>query len=149
MTNASKSWKPGETASVDSNILIYAAAEDAGDKTRTARKLLRELGLRRGMLAVQALGEFFVNAVRKYGVDPDAAANVIDLWQSAFTIVGARSTELVNGIRLSRRFELQFWDALLIATVAKNGARVLFSEDLQHGQTIDGVLILNPFDPVS
>jgi predicted nucleic acid-binding protein len=145
MENAWRSWRLGETASVDSNILIYAGAEDAGDKTQTARKLLRELGLRHGVVAVQALGEFFVNAVRRYRINLDDALHAIVLWQSAFTTIAAQPAALVHAIRLVRRFDLQFWDAMLIATLAENGVRVLFSEDLQDGQTIDGVLIINPF----
>jgi predicted nucleic acid-binding protein len=40
---------------------------------------------------------------------------------------------------------LSFWDALIVVTAAKCGATVLYTEDLNHGQEILGVRIVNPF----
>ena len=145
MKNAWPSWRPGEIASVDSNILIYASAQDAGEKTPIARQLLRDLGLRSGMVSVQTLGEFFVTAVRKYKVSSADALNAIVLWQNAFTIIGSQSSVLVHAINIVDRYDLQFWDAMLLSAVKEAGANVLFSEDLQGGQIIDGVRIINPF----
>jgi predicted nucleic acid-binding protein len=146
MKNAWLNWKTGEIASVDTNILVYAAAEPGGAKTDQARWLLRELGARQGLISVQSLGEFFVVATRKYRVQLDAASRVIELWQNAFPTVAASPAALNRAIRIVDGFGLQFWDALLIATVAEKGVTVLFSEDMQNGQIINGVHIINPFD---
>jgi predicted nucleic acid-binding protein len=107
--------------------------------------LLRELGARHGLISVQALGEFFFVATRKYRVQLDAAARVIGLWQNAFPTVAASPAALNRAIRIMNSFGLQFWDALLVATVAEKGVTVLFSEDIQNGQIINGVRIINPF----
>jgi predicted nucleic acid-binding protein len=44
--------------------------------------------------------------------------------------------------RLSRT---SFWDALIIHAARLAGAAVLYSEDLQHGSSLAGVPVVNPF----
>lgn len=145
MKSVWSSWKRAETASADTNILIYAVAQDAGERTEVARILIRELALSRGVLILQALGEFYFNVTKKFKVDSAHAATWVEDWQAAFTIVHAVPATLRRGILLMPRYRLQFWDALLLATAAEQKVSVLFSEDFQDGQVIDGVRIINPF----
>lgn len=139
------SWKSGEIASVDSNILIYAASQGADGKSAVCRDLLRELAKRQAILGLQSLAEFYSVSTRKYKVDPDFAASLVRDWQSAYRVVASTTASLNNAMRATHSSRLHFWDAFLIVTVASHGATVLFSEDLQHEQTIDGVRIINPF----
>jgi predicted nucleic acid-binding protein len=83
----------------------------------------------------------------KYGVQLDTVSGVIELWQNAFPTVPASPAALNRAIRIVNGFGLQFWDALLVATVAEKGVTVLFSEDMQDGQIVNGVRIVNPFGP--
>lgn len=54
--------------------------------------------------------------------------------------------ELILGaIDLCRLHELSFWDALVVRSASAAGCGRLLSEDMQDGQTIDGVRIENPF----
>jgi predicted nucleic acid-binding protein len=46
---------------------------------------------------------------------------------------------------LEERYRLSFWDALILVAAKKAGAETLLSEDLSHGQRIDGVTVENPF----
>ena len=46
---------------------------------------------------------------------------------------------------LEQRHSLSFWDALIVVVAARSGAERIISEDLQHGRTIGGVRIENPF----
>ena len=48
-------------------------------------------------------------------------------------------------IELSARATLSFWDALVIVAAARSGAKRIYTEDLQDGQTILGVEVVNPF----
>ena len=52
---------------------------------------------------------------------------------------------VLSAVRRSREFALSFWDALIVEAALKAGADRLFTEDLQHGQIIDGLRIENPF----
>jgi hypothetical protein len=45
------------------------------------------------------------------------------------------------------RYSFSWWDSLVIAAGLETGAGILLSEDLQHGQTISGMRVLNPFHP--
>jgi predicted nucleic acid-binding protein len=145
MKSAWPSWKRAETASADTNILIYAVAQDAGERTAVARSLMRELALWRGVLTLQSLGEFYFNVTKKFKVDSARAATWVEDWQAAFTIAHAVPATLGRGIFLAQHYRLPFWDALLVATAAERKVSVLFSEDFQDGQVIDGVRIINPF----
>ncbi|HET6756107.1 MAG TPA: PIN domain-containing protein [Burkholderiales bacterium] len=145
MKSAWRSWRREETATADANILIYAASEGAGEKSVVARELIRELAVRPSILGLQALAEFYSVSTRKYKVEPDFAASLVQDWQKTYHVVHSSTESLNNAMRSAQFYQLNFWDGLLIATVASHGATVLFSEDMQHEQTIDGVRIINPF----
>lgn len=75
----------------------------------------------------------------------DGTSRTIELWQNAFPTVAATPTALNRAIRIVDDFRLQFWDALLVATVAEKGVAVPFSEDMRDGRVVNGVRIVNPF----
>jgi predicted nucleic acid-binding protein len=52
---------------------------------------------------------------------------------------------VLEAARRSQALTLSFWDALIVQAAIVGGATHLLSEDLQHGRTIDGVTIQNPF----
>lgn len=135
------------TVFVDTNVLLYA--EDRADATKhaAARRWLRELWLRRcGRLSTQVLNEFYVNATRKLQPSMpagDARAEVrrFQRWQpwapDHATVEAAWAVE--------SRFQVRYWDALMIASAQQLGCTFLLSEDLQHEQPFDTVRVLNPF----
>ena len=58
-------------------------------------------------------------------------------------------TDLEVAVGAVARHGLSFWDAMLWATANRAGCRMLFSEDLQEGRRLDGVLFVNPFVPAN
>lgn len=135
---------------VDTNILIYAHDVDADDRHWRARKLVGELwesGL--GMLSTQVLSEFYVNVTRKIPspLDPATARALIEPYLSwRVQIPGPESVLMASEIQ--QRHRISYWDALIIHAAASGGAAVLYSEDLNAGQIIEGVAIVNPLiDP--
>ncbi len=133
-------------AFVDSNILIYAHDADAGLKRERAVAKLRELwDSGTGRLSVQVLEEFYVNATQKLAtpVARSLAREVIKtygVWVHHATTVETviRATELAELARIS------CWDALIVASAEEVDAEELLSEDLNDGQAIAGVMIVNP-----
>jgi predicted nucleic acid-binding protein len=133
-------------AFVDSNILIYAHDADAGVKRERATLKLRELWESgTGRLSVQVLQEFYVNATQKLAAPlaRSAAREVIKtygVWVRHATTVETvtRATELAELARIS------FWDALVVASAEDVDAEELLSEDLNAGQAIAGIRIVNP-----
>lgn len=133
-------------AFVDTNILIYAHDLDAGVKRERAMAKLRELwDSRTGRLSVQVLQEFYVNATQKLAtpVARSTAREVVrtyGVWVHHATTVETvtRATELSELARIS------FWDALIVASAEEVDAEELLSEDLNDGQAIAGIKIVNP-----
>ncbi|HEV7373019.1 PIN domain-containing protein [Arenibaculum sp.] len=134
---------------VDTNILLYAA-DNAGDpaKHRVALDLLDRLGATgRGILALQALAEFYSVAVRKYRIPPDRAAVYVDAWGEVFPVHGAVLADVSDAMRVQRDHNVAFWDGMIWSVARRAGARILLSEDLQDGRSLEGVRFANPFEP--
>jgi predicted nucleic acid-binding protein len=53
--------------------------------------------------------------------------------------------DVLAAIDVQRLLGVAFWDALVVRAAKKAGCAVLYSEDLQHGRTYDGVRVMNPF----
>ncbi len=131
---------------VDSNILIYAHDLDAGVKRERAMAKLRELwDSGTGRLSVQVLQEFYVNATQKLAtpVARSTAREIIKtygvwVYQATTVETVTRATEISDLTRIS------FWDALIVASAEEVDADELLSEDLNDGQEIAGIKVVNP-----
>jgi predicted nucleic acid-binding protein len=130
---------------VDSNVLLYAVDEVDPEKQRMARNWRAELWKsRRGRVSFQVLGEFYVNAVRKQpAAREEARAEVRDLL--AWNPVVTDAALLERGWKLQDRYRLSYWDALIVAAAKAASCRYLLTEDLQAGQQLDGIEVVNPF----
>lgn len=133
---------------VDTNILLYANDQGGGDKRLKAAELLRGLWqTRTGVLSTQVLQEFFYNATRKLSLPlnvPAARAIVANysVWQRCPTNAGT----VLQAIDLHTALHYSLWDSLIIAAALESYCTTLYTEDLQHGQVIDGqLMIVNPF----
>ena len=132
---------------VDSNILIYAHDLSAGKKHVQAKALIRELWeSRRGCLSVQVLQEFYVNVTQKVTrpLTSDAASQIISSlaeWQ----VYCPRAEDVLDAIKIQDRYQISFWDAMIITSAYHLGCETLWSEDLKPGQEYKLVVVTNPF----
>jgi predicted nucleic acid-binding protein len=136
---------------VDTNVLIYAVDSGEPTKQRLADNWLNELWKSKmGRLSFQVLQEFYVKASRKgpSAVD-DIRSEIRDLMVWDPVPVTARLLE--QGWKIQDRYQLSFWDSLIIAAAQSASCRFLLTEDLQPDQDFDGLLVVNPFlrDPAS
>lgn len=132
---------------VDTNVLIYAHDVDAGRKHQIANTMLRSLWVERsGVVSTQVLQEFYVNATRKLKtpLTKPAARSVVSVY-AAWCVECLTPADIAAAFQIEDEARLGFWDALIIASAARSGARRLLSEDLNAGQAIAGLTILNPF----
>jgi predicted nucleic acid-binding protein len=131
----------------DTNILVYLFDADAGEKKEAASVLFQqESAAGRALLSTQVLQEFYVVVTRKLQepLEPHAAEDIVrDL--SCLPVVTINSDSVLSAIGRCRKMVLSFWDALIIETALVGGASRIITEDLQHGQVIDGLQIENPF----
>jgi predicted nucleic acid-binding protein len=136
---------PAGKAFLDANILVYAQDRDSAAKRRRSREVIAALAeAGTGVISTQVLQEFYVAVTRKLGVAPLAAKSVMQTFK-AFEIVQT-SPDLIDGaIDCSILNGIAFWDALIVAAASASGCAVVYSEDLNAGQMIQGVRIENPF----
>ena len=131
---------------VDTNILMYAHDASAGGKHERAKAIVEELWRdRTGALSTQVLQELAVNLRQKTGrpVDLKGTREIVAdylVWQ--LVVNGAES--ILEAIDLQGRYQLSFWDALIIQAAQTSGAGVLYSEDLSAGQEFGSVRVVNP-----
>ena len=133
----------------DTNILVYA--QDAGQprKQKLSRALLTEaLAAGQTVISTQVLQEFYVAATRKLGVEPLAAKAVLKTF-AACEVIPVTPELIQEAIDCSILSQLSFWDALIVATAHAAGCTTLYSEDLNPGQSILGVKVVNPFQPAT
>lgn len=138
----------GGRSFVDTNLFVYAYDESAGLKREVARDLIAELWESRlGCASVQVLQELFVNLTRKVPKPLSAcgAASVVqDI--SAWTIHSPGPADVLSAIELHERAGVSFWDAMILTSARTLECRVLYSEDLNAGQSYDGVRVVNPIE---
>ena len=132
---------------VDTNVLVYARDASEPEKRPLARAWIDHLWeTRQGRLSVQVLHELYVTVTRKLqpGLTPaQARAEVDDLLAWRPEPVGPQAVR--DAWAMEDRFGLSYWDALIVASARSAGCRVLLTEDLQHGQELDGLRVVDPF----
>lgn len=131
---------------VDTNILMYAHDVAAGEKHQRARALVAELWENRsGVVSTQVLQELAVNLRRKSGKPLDAKG-VRDVVSDYLTwqVVVNGGDSILEALDIEARYQVSFWDALVIQAAQAGGAEILYSEDLSDGQRYGSVLVTNP-----
>jgi predicted nucleic acid-binding protein len=132
---------------VDSNILIYAHDADAWPRRQIAADQLTELWESgTGLLSTQVLQEFYVNVTRKIGSPLTASAAREVVRDYAVWIEPAiTAATIARASEIGEVWQLSFWDAMILAAAEQSGAERLLTEDLNAGQKIAGIEIVNPF----
>jgi predicted nucleic acid-binding protein len=133
---------------VDTNVLVYAYDIDAGEKHRIAADRLAELWkTRTGVISTQVLQEFYVTVTRKLPTPlKRSVARSILANYSVWQVETPRAKTLIAASEIEERYQVSFWDALVIAAAALGRAELLLTEDMNVDQIIEGVRIENPFE---
>jgi predicted nucleic acid-binding protein len=132
----------------DTNVVVYAFDTTAGAKHERAKRLLERLWLEDvGALSVQVLQELFVTLTRKIArpLEPLAARDIVaDL--ATWHLVQPTAADVLTAIDASLRWQLSFWDAMIITAAQRARAAVVWSEDFSGAQVFEAVTVRNPFD---
>lgn len=130
---------------IDTNVFIYAEDDDAPDKRDLARRAIRQLAADgRGVVSTQVLMEYVAAARRRLGLSL-AQCRQGALLISRLDVALIKPEHVLGALDLAATYSLSHWDALVVKMASSSGCRTLLTEDLQHGQTIDGVTVRNPF----
>lgn len=128
----------------DTNILIYSIDQYSKVKQKKARVLIKEIAVSNTIvISTQVLQEFYVAATKKLGAEPLTVKEIINSFEK-FEIITITLEMIKDAIDISLLNKISFWDALIIITAEAAKCTALFTEDLNSGQVIKGVTIINP-----
>jgi len=133
---------------LDTNILIYTFDSREPAKQQRANELvIRALKTRQGIISFQVVQEFLNAARRKFASvlsSLDVQTYLVQVLTPLCQVFS--SIDLyVRALEIAERWQYSFYDSLIIATALQANCQILYSEDLQHGQVIQGLTIINPF----
>ncbi len=130
---------------LDASVLLYASSGAVADRAK--RRAAHELMLSAPFaLSAQVLQEYIANALRKQALGITEANIDATLEMAAgVTVLPVSLPLILAAVALRRRHQISHWHATILAAAQALGCRVLYSEDLNHGQDYDGVKVINPF----
>lgn len=130
---------------IDTNVLIYAEAGDAPAKQQLALTLLKQLyESAQGVLSTQVLQEYCNVALKKLKLPAQHVRAQLELYEQ-FEIVQVSPAIIHAGLDLHQTRSIGFFDAIIMASAHAAGCAVVYSEDLNAGEVMAGVRIVNPF----
>lgn len=125
----------------DTSVLLYLLSEDFGRADRV-EQLLAE----RGTISVQVLSELASVALRKLRMSLRDVREILDTVRAVCRVEAVTVATHDRGLAIHERYGFSLYDSILVSSALIVGAKVLYSEDLQDGQVIDGQLrVINPF----
>ena len=125
----------------DTSVLLYLLSGDAAKADRVETLLMG-----RGVVSVQVLNEFAVVALRKLKMPLNDVREILDTIRTVCAVEPITVETHDRGLAVFERYKFSLYDSMLIAAALIAGAKIIYSEDLQHGKVIDSQLrITNPF----
>lgn len=134
-------------AFVDTNVLLYAHHPGSGAKHERALALVSRLWHERsGVVSTQVLQELYVN-VRKVATNPLSQSEAKELLADYLTweVVVNDGQSILEALELEERYQISFWDAMIVQAANAAGVESLYSEDFNHDQRYGSVVAVNPF----
>jgi predicted nucleic acid-binding protein len=131
---------------LDTNILLYSISQNPAESLKRDRALAL-LDDDSGSLSIQVLQEFYVQATRSSRADAvphELAEGLIEAW-SRFRIQDMTLPVLKTALRIRKAHGFSFWDSAIVAAALALGCDRVYTEDLTHGQVVDGLAIIDPF----
>ncbi len=134
-------------AFVDTNILVYGFDRSESRRRHLAAQLIEGLAANNRLrLSTQVLQEFFVTVTKKIK-RPIPAAKALEVMDdlAVWPVFLIDYEAIREAGAICRKLKLSYRDTLILVAARRSNAEIVYSEDLNHGQTIHGVRILNPF----
>ena len=133
---------------LDTNIFVYEASKRFPPKQIVAARLIADaLDSLQGFVSFQVVQEFFSVAFRRFN-PPLSLLEAEEILLATFNpLPTVHSSYLLyeSALRLTGRFSLSWYDSLIVAASLEADCRILYTEDLQHGQKFGNLQVQNPF----
>jgi predicted nucleic acid-binding protein len=130
---------------LDTNLWVYFFAKDPLDKAEKVTNIINDQ-LPSLTISTQVLGEFYNVLTRKRIFANTEARSIISGLANGTLAVDIDIPKVLQVVEINIRYGYSYWDSLVIATAFQSDCSILYSEDMQHNQLIEGKLrIINPF----
>ena len=132
---------------IDTNVFVYLFDESAPAKRDVAKQVIQGGLTSGGAISYQVVQET-LNVITRKLPTPTTARDADEFLRSVLLpLWRVMPTERLfrRGLDLQDRYRLSFYDSLIVAAALEAGCSRLLSEDLQHGQRIESLTIVNPF----
>ena len=123
----------------DTNVLLYLITVDV--KAKKAEALLKA----GGVVSVQVLNEFASVSSRKYKLTWPEVREALATIRAGCEVIPLTVEIHESGLAITEKYGFSFYDSLILAAAAHAKCRIVYSEDMQDGQVVQGVTIRNPF----
>ena len=131
---------------LDSNILVYFVDEHDSKKQKIAEKLIKNsVEMKTGVLSTQSLQEFYSVVTRKSLCSKEQAKTIVEKFRNTLPITQISVSHILKAIDISIQTQFSFWDSLIVSAAHSSGCVIVYSEDMNHNQLVNGVKIINPF----
>jgi predicted nucleic acid-binding protein len=133
---------------LDTNVLVYALSKSDLSKQAVAIRLLTDaIDSGKGMISFQIVQEFFSVAFRRFNppLTLVEAEQFLAMPLRSLLVVHSSYSLYSQALQLARRHSISWYDSLIVAAALEADCRILYTEDLQHGQKFDNLRIQNPF----
>jgi predicted nucleic acid-binding protein len=132
---------------IDTNIFVYSALDDEEEKVKREKaiELLKKFSDKQTIVSTQILNEFYSVLLKHHIPDKDIQDKLNTIINDSMISL-IRVGTIKNSWELRAKYNISFWDSLIVASALENECTILYTEDLHHSQLIEGRLrILNPF----
>lgn len=130
---------------IDTNVFLYAYDDKEPEKQRKALECLKPFFEEEltASISIQVLQELTHQLLRKnFDLnDIETAIRPLLYWH----IIEGTTKLYVEALNMLKRYQLSFWDSLIVAAANQSGAKQLLSEDLNEGQIYGNIVVVNPF----
>ena len=134
-----------DRAFIDTNVLVYAVGDEEPKRQRAEALLL---SLEQVVVSAQVLSEFVNVSLREQLLERAALEAVVDGYLRAYEVMPVEGETIARAFGVLDRYGYAWWDSAMLASALVARCTVVYTEDLQDGQLIEGRLrIVNPFAP--
>lgn len=130
----------------DSNIFIYTMDNNDPQKKEIATNLINEYkDSKKVIISTQNLQEFYNASTRKLHIEKNTVKSAVDYLSKSFPVTQVSIPIILKAIDIQIKYQLGFYDSLILSTASYENCVVCYSEDLSNGQIVEGVKVINPF----
>lgn len=128
---------------VDTNVLVYFISAEDGKKIKAKEVIFSSQEV---YISSQVISEFISVCFSKELLGLEEIITLVNDLIEALRFSSVEESTIKKALQIKKDSKYSYWDSLIIASALENNCSILYTEDMQDGQVVDGNLsIINPF----